>query len=80
MIIMSGGEATLIVRMIPSVITLIKSLEKSFEEVKNAQELPEALRKVAENLPLILATLWEAEQFQKKVAKDYNKTSDAARK
>jgi hypothetical protein len=50
---MSGAEATAVLRVIASIISIVDGAKKVYDAAANAQGLPEAFREVAARLPIV---------------------------
>ena len=77
---MSGAEVSLVLGLISSVITIIRTSQDVYDAAKNTQGLHEAFRKVAENVPLVLGTLRAAEQVQKQLEAEWQSSDNSAKK
>lgn len=72
---MSGiGEASLILGIILSIISIIDATKKVYEAVEDDAGLPANFRKSATKLPLISKILEDAETYINKVEKDREDT------
>jgi hypothetical protein len=58
---MSGTEAGLVVGLISGAIAIIDATKKTYDAVRDSQGQPDAFRKVAARLPLVLSILKRAE-------------------
>ena len=54
---MSGAEASLVLGLISSIITVIDTIVKVYNDVKDAEGIPMTFREIAQRLPLIQDTL-----------------------
>ncbi|KAF3492135.1 WD domain-containing protein [Arthroderma uncinatum] len=72
---MSGAEASLVLGLISSVITIIHATQQIFEAVGDAKGLPINFMKSASKLPLISKLLEDAEKYIKTVADDTIQTA-----
>jgi hypothetical protein len=65
---MSGAEASLVLGLISSIITIIQTTQQVYEAVEDAQGLPANFRKSASKLPLISKLLEHAENYVETIA------------
>jgi hypothetical protein len=75
---MSGAEAITVVGLISAVITIFETSEKIYDASNNAKGLHEALRDVAQSLPLVLDILHNCHTAQQQVDQKYQATSDTS--
>jgi hypothetical protein len=77
---MSGAEAGLVLGLISSTITVITTCRDLYDAAYDTEGLPEAFRKVSENIPLVLDILRAVEKLQEKAKEDFQTSNDAAEK
>jgi hypothetical protein len=64
---MSGAEASLVIGLISSIITIIDTARQLYDAVEDEKGLPANFKKVASKLPLISKILEDAEKYIKSV-------------
>jgi hypothetical protein len=72
---MSGAEASLVLGLISSIITIIQTTQQVYKAVEDAQGLPANFRKSASKLPLILKLLEHAENYVETIADEAKKVA-----
>ncbi|KAK3655914.1 hypothetical protein LTR22_010072, partial [Elasticomyces elasticus] len=77
---MSGGEVALVFGLISSAITVIETCKEVYDAAHDTQGLPEAFRKVSENIPLVLDILQAAEKVQWEAKERYREAKDTKAK
>jgi hypothetical protein len=77
---MSGAKVGLVLGLISSTITVIETCKTIYGAAHDTEGLPEAFRKVSENIPLVLDILGAVEKLQEKAEEDFQKSNDAAEK
>jgi hypothetical protein len=76
---MSGAEARLVLGLISSTITVIETCKTLYDAAHDASGLPEAFRKVAENIPLVLRDHVSRESIAGTIRRDIRKVERCRR-
>ena len=67
-----GAEPSAVLEIISAILTILDTLKGVLDAVRDARGLPEAFRKIADTMPLVVDTMREADNVQWDTAMDYS--------
>lgn len=76
---MSGAEAAAVLGVISSIMTIVETIQKIYDAVKDGSGLHSSFRKIAESIPMILRSLRDVHKIQAKAAQEAKQTQDPER-
>lgn len=77
---MSGAEIGLVLGLISSTITVVETCKNLYEAAHDTGGLPEAFRRVSENIPLVMEILLISKKLQEQDERNYRKSQDVRAK